>query len=36
MFGQFLVVEAYASDKVKFDTNSKYIEKINNPDEELE
>jgi hypothetical protein len=31
-----LVVEAYASDKVKFDTNSKYIEKINNPDEELE
>lgn len=36
MFGQFLVVDAYASDKIKFDTNSKYIEKIENPDEELE
>lgn len=36
MFGQFLVVEAYTSDKIKFDINSKYVEKIENPDEELE
>ena len=36
MFGQFLVVEAYTSDKTKFDINSKYVEKIENPDEELE
>lgn len=36
MFGQFLVVEAYTSDKVKFDINSKYVEKVENPDEELE
>jgi hypothetical protein len=36
MFGQFLVVEAYATDKVKFDKNSKYIEKVNNPDSTLE
>lgn len=36
MFGQFLVVDAYTSDKIKFDINSKYVEKIENPDEELE
>ena len=36
MFAQFLVVEGYTSDKIKFDTNSQYLEKVNNPDEELE
>lgn len=33
MFAQFLAVEAYTTDKVKFKTDSKYIEKVNNPEE---
>ena len=36
MLGQFLVVEGYSTDRVKFNKNSKYIEKISNPDKELE
>lgn len=36
MFGQFLVVEAYTTDRVPFDKNSQYIEKVNNPDANLE
>ena len=36
MFGQFLVVEAYTTDRVPFDKNSQYIEKVNNPDTNLE
>lgn len=37
MFGQFLVVEAYASDKIPFkDKSSQFMEKINNPTKELE
>ena len=36
-FGQFLVVEAYTTDKIKnLDKNSQYIEKVSNPDDELE
>jgi hypothetical protein len=32
-FGQFLVVEAYTTDKIKnLDTSSQYIEKVKNPD----
>ena len=36
MIGQFLVVEGYSTDRVKFNKNSKYIEKVNNPDKSLE
>lgn len=36
MFAQFLVVEAYTTDKVNFDKNSQYIEKVSNPDSSLE
>ena len=36
MFGQFLVVEAYTTDKIKIDPKSKYLEKVENPDEQLE
>lgn len=36
MFAQFLVVEAYTTDKVKFDTKSQYVEKVQNPDDSLE
>ena len=37
MFTQFLVVEAYTTDKVKFDNkNSQYIEKVRNPNSSLE
>jgi len=32
MFAQFLVVEAYTTDKINLDKNSKYIEKLSNPD----
>ena len=36
-FGQFLLVEAYTTDKIKnFDTSSQYIEKVKNPDAQLE
>ena len=36
-FGQFLVVEAYTTDKIKgLNTSSQYIEKVNNPTDELE
>lgn len=36
-FGQFVIVEAYATSKVKgLDTNSQYIERIKNPTNELE
>ena len=36
-FGQFLVVEAYTTTKLQnLDTSSQYIEKVNNPSEELE
>ena len=35
MFGQFLIVEAYATDDIKLDKNSQYIEKVQNPDEKL-
>ena len=36
-FGQFLVVEAYTTDKIKnLDTSSQYIEKVKNPDAQLE
>lgn len=36
-FGQFLLVEAYATTKVKgLDPSSQYIEKVSDPDEELE
>ena len=36
MFAQFLVVEAYTTDKVKFDTKSQYVERVQNPDDSLE
>lgn len=36
MFAQFLVVEAYTTDKIKFDTKSQYVEKVQNPDDSLE
>ena len=36
MLGQFLVVEGYSTDRVKFNKNSKYIEKVSNPTKELE
>ena len=36
MFGQFMVVSAYTTDKVKFDKTSNYIEQVKNPDEGLE
>lgn len=36
MLGLFMVVEGYTTDRVKFNKNSKYIEKISNPDKELE
>ena len=36
MLGHFLVVSAYTTDKIKFNTNSKYIEKVRNPDKDLE
>lgn len=36
MFGQFLVVDAYTTDKIDFDKKSKYIEKVQNPDKDLE
>lgn len=36
-FGQFLVVEAYATSKIKgLDKSSQYIEKVSNPDDSLE
>jgi len=31
-----MVVSAYTTDKVNFDTNSRYIEKVKNPDSNLE
>ena len=36
MFGHFMVISAYTTDKVNFDINSKYIEKVKNPDSNLE
>lgn len=36
MFGHFMVVSAYTTDKVKFKTDSNYIEKVKNPDKDLE
>lgn len=36
MLGLFLVVEGYTTDRVKFNKNSKYIEKVSNPDKQLE
>ena len=36
MFGHFMVVSAYTTDKINFNTNSKYIEKVKNPDSNLE
>lgn len=36
MFAQFLVVEAYTTDKIDFDRNSQYVEKVKNPDKQLE
>jgi hypothetical protein len=36
MLGLFMVVEGYTTDRVKFNKNSKYIEKVSNPDKELE
>ena len=36
MLGQFMVVEAYSTDRVNFNKNSKYIEKVSNPDKALE
>ena len=36
MLGQFIVVSAYTTDKVKFNKNSNYIEQVKNPDEALE
>lgn len=36
MFGQFLVVEAYATDNIKLNKNSQYIERVREPDERLE
>ena len=34
-FGLFLMVSGYTTDRWKFDTNSKYIEKVSNPDKAL-
>lgn len=36
MLGHFLVVSAYTTDKVKFDTNSRYVEKVKNPSKDLQ
>ena len=37
MFGHFMVVSAYTTDKIKLnDWNSRYIEKVNNPNKGLE
>lgn len=36
MFGHFMVVSAYTTDKVKFNTDSRYVEKVRNPDKALE
>ena len=36
MFGHFIVVSAYTTDRIKFDTDSRYIEKVKNPDKSLE
>ena len=36
MLGHFLVVSAYTTDKVNINTNSRYIEKVKNPDKSLE
>lgn len=36
LFGQFMVFTAYTTDKVKFNTNSKYVHKISDPSVELD
>ena len=36
MFGHFMVVSAYTTDKVKFNTDSRYVEKVKNPNKALE
>lgn len=36
MLGHFLVVSAYTTDKININTNSRYIEKVKNPDKSLE
>ena len=36
LFGQFMVFTAYTTDKVKFNTNSKYVHKIPDPSVELD
>ena len=37
MFSEFLIVEAYTTDKINIDNkNSQYIEKVQNPTEDLE
>lgn len=36
MFAQFLLVEGYTTDKIDFKRDSQYVEKVNNPDEQLE
>jgi hypothetical protein len=36
MLGLFMVVTAYTTDRVDFNRNSKYIEKVKNPTEALE
>ena len=36
MFAQFLLVEGYTTDRIDFKRDSQYVEKVNNPDEQLE
>jgi hypothetical protein len=37
MFSEFLIVEAYTTDKIDLNNkNSQYIEKVRNPSEDLE
>ena len=36
MLGLFLVVEGFTTDRINFNKNSKYVEKVNNPSKELE
>lgn len=36
MLGHFMVVSAYTTDKINFNTNSRYVEKVKNPNKSLE
>ena len=36
MFAQFLLVEGYTTDKIDFEKDSQYVEKVKNPDSSLE